>query len=690
MSDASAAIYTPGQAIPGTDLRVVRKVGEGGMGSVYEVEQVHLRVHYMVKIIHPKLLKSKRRAERMEQEARLMADLQHDNIVRVYWAGWTQDDPRLFYYAMDKLEGFNLRRMLTNCLRARVRPELASVLNFETSLLRALGYAHRKGAIHRDVKPENIFLHRTWEGHWAVKLLDFGVAAVLSRKKRTTAHMFRGTYRYAAPEQLMGEKPGPGIDVYSSGLVFYEMLAGRGPFDHLVDDMAIAQAHIHRAPPPISRFRKIHPPLEELVLSMLEKDPARRPRDCFELARTVERVRIGIASEEQSESTGVSLDELARLSTLSGAAAKSESLDSDHEFEDSEEEDAEESRPNRGEAGTAPRETEGRSLGLAGADDSLSLPTGLRGIEPVAISSAHDSTRTTATSPPSISETVQPSGGRFVWGQRVLTRVGALGRGSHPDQAGPLEDQSARATSERTAVLSVGEQQRLEKAHPLMDVSSELPDPSAAPALEPAETRTADTTGVAMPTDPEPEGPSPAPSRWRRVALPVGLFASAAAALALWGARNHQSSAEPSPTTEIVGAASAVGVTPMNQGTELTGLPAAGIASAGTAAEPSAAEPTELQRQEPFPIQGTTARSDQADNAPSWGQPSEHAGVVPDPAPSPAPASRRGAVPVRKAAESKPSASALASSRPAPIGLDLAEDLPPPPKRRTHIVSTGR
>jgi len=144
------------------------------------------------------------------------------------------------------------------------------------------------------VKPDNIFLHRTGAGITVTKLLDFGIVSLLSAGARETAGRFLGTLQYAAPEQLRGEDPTPRMDIYSAGLVLYELVAGRGPFDDLGDATLIAQAHLRSVPPPLSKFAVVPPQLVALVASALAKLPDGRPRDARSLATSLRLVKQAI------------------------------------------------------------------------------------------------------------------------------------------------------------------------------------------------------------------------------------------------------------------------------------------------------------------------------------------------------------------------------------------------------------
>src|SRR5580692_4333335 len=246
--------YQPGEKVPGTVYRVVRLIGAGGMGTVYDVEDTTVGKRYVLKTLHADLHKREDLAERMVKEARQLARVSHPNIVEVVTAGATTDDLKLPYYVMEKLNGQSLHTILNK----KGSLELPHAMHIAIDLLDALDNAHDKGVIHRDVKPENIFLHINPNGLTTTKLLDFGIMRVLD-EPGVTAGRFMGTLRYAAPEQLRGETPMPQTDIYAAGLVLYEMIAGHGPFDEEGDSSKIAAAHLSATPPPMMHWGVVVP-----------------------------------------------------------------------------------------------------------------------------------------------------------------------------------------------------------------------------------------------------------------------------------------------------------------------------------------------------------------------------------------------------------------------------------------------
>ncbi len=286
--------YEPGELVPGTVYEVVRCLGGGGMGTVYEVEDTSIGKRYVLKTLQPQLGTREDLARRMQNEARTLARLNHANIVDVITAGVTADEPRRPYYVMERLNGQSVRLVL----QKKWQLDLGHAYHIAIDLLDALDHAHDKGVIHRDVKPDNIFLHRTSAGVTITKLLDFGIMSLLDSASRETAGRFVGTLRYAAPEQLRGERPTPKMDLYAAGLVLYEMIAGRGPFDDEGDAHGIAAAHLQKMPTPLSRYAHVPRELDTLLYAVLAKDPEARPRDAFSLAASLRNLKRALGAPQ--------------------------------------------------------------------------------------------------------------------------------------------------------------------------------------------------------------------------------------------------------------------------------------------------------------------------------------------------------------------------------------------------------
>jgi serine/threonine protein kinase len=294
--------YQRNKVIPGTVYQVIQLLGQGGMGTVYEVEDTTVGKRYVLKTLHAQLRDRKELAVRLHKEARTLARLSHPNIVEVVTAGMTADSLKLPYFVMQKLNGHTLRSVLSakGCL------PLETAYSIAIDLLDALDHAHAIGVIHRDVKPENIFLHRGPSEAHQTKLLDFGVMRMLSSDQPQTGARFVGTLRYAPPEQLRGGQVTPRTDLYSAGLVLFEMIAGGGPFDEETTDRGIANAHLDRKPPLLSSRALVPPALDALVASALAKNPDARPRDAFTFAsqlRALSREAVALRGSSSSHGT---------------------------------------------------------------------------------------------------------------------------------------------------------------------------------------------------------------------------------------------------------------------------------------------------------------------------------------------------------------------------------------------------
>jgi serine/threonine protein kinase len=275
-----------GALVPGTDWVKRCVLGSGGMGVVLGVEK-DPGIRGAMKVMHPDLATRPEHIARFLQEARMMVALRHPNIVQVIDAGRFPDGTP--FVVTEWLEGRTLRASLSKHptgLPAIVAWEINRQLC--TGLHRAHCHTVKEAPtpiVHRDVKPENIFLQKQELAEPGVKLLDFGVAQLMdgSDDLRSTA----GTLAYMAPEQLRGERVTPRTDLYATTLVLYEMLTGRLPWDIDYSDYdQMIYAHRSLVPIPPTRFAPWLPPqVEALVLRGLAKDPSERPASAQALAQ---------------------------------------------------------------------------------------------------------------------------------------------------------------------------------------------------------------------------------------------------------------------------------------------------------------------------------------------------------------------------------------------------------------------
>ncbi|MDB4946160.1 MAG: serine/threonine protein kinase, partial [Labilithrix sp.] len=288
--------YSPGQLIPGTQYAFTRVLGAGGHGTVYAVEHTFLQAPSVMKLLHAELANEGNLALRMTREARTLAKLRHPNIVEVRDGGITTEDPPRPFFVMEPLNGMSLRQLRKN-MGGRSIGVLAA-LRIVIGVLEGLHHAHSAGVIHRDIKPDNIFLHRTSTDLTVPKVLDFGIAHLLMGQQVTGQH-FLGTPRYAAPEQMRGEPVGPTTDIYSTGLVLHELITGAPPFADKKELGPLLLAHLNDRLPKISELVPDAPPgIDDFLAYLLEKDPARRPPTAFAAAVAAREIRSYIEARQ--------------------------------------------------------------------------------------------------------------------------------------------------------------------------------------------------------------------------------------------------------------------------------------------------------------------------------------------------------------------------------------------------------
>lgn len=260
--------------------RLVRKLGEGGVGTVYEGEHVRLGRRMALKVLHPETA-SAEVIVRFYNEARAVNQIRHPNIVDV--EDFVTAETGEHYLIMELLQGEDLRTVLTR--NGVLDPAMVSKIGEE--IASAIGAIHSVGIIHRDIKPDNIYLVRKPDGSQTAKLIDFGIAKFLtSQEGMTREGMTLGTPEYMAPEQILSSgKPGPGADIYSLGMMLYECVAGAPAFT-ATTTAAILRGHISEpvVPPSHRRGEAIPPVLEAAILRCLEKEPQNRFRSGDELA----------------------------------------------------------------------------------------------------------------------------------------------------------------------------------------------------------------------------------------------------------------------------------------------------------------------------------------------------------------------------------------------------------------------
>lgn len=252
-------------------------IGSGGLGKVYAAHDPLLSRLIAIKTLKVEAAEREAFEAAFVGEARAAARLSHPNIVTVFDAGISDEGP---YIAMELLKGRDLQQLRESGWRPRASQAAAIVCR----VAEALGYAHSKGVVHRDVKPANIFM----VGHLQPRVLDFGIASVAQRgaKEASAADgSIAGSPFYMAPEQIRGEAVDRRADVFALGVVFYELLCGQRPFRGRTL-AEIQHAVLHEEPPPPHKLdRSVPSALSAIAARAIEKDPERRYRSARRMAR---------------------------------------------------------------------------------------------------------------------------------------------------------------------------------------------------------------------------------------------------------------------------------------------------------------------------------------------------------------------------------------------------------------------
>ncbi|MGZ4289287.1 MAG: Stk1 family PASTA domain-containing Ser/Thr kinase [Gaiellaceae bacterium] len=261
--------------------RIQRKLGAGGMADVYLAEDQELGRRVAIKILNGRHANDDQFIERFRREAKNAAALNHPNIVSIYDRGEAEDT---YYIAMEYLDGRTLKELIVG----RGAAPINVAIEYARQILSALRFAHRHGIVHRDIKPHNVLV----DGEGRVKVTDFGIARA-GTSQMTEAGSIVGTAQYLSPEQARGGEVDPRSDLYSLGVVLYELLTGKTPFDGETP-VEIAMKHLSNTPRPPSKLRPDVPPeLDMVVLRALAKNPDDRYQSADEMEADLERVARG-------------------------------------------------------------------------------------------------------------------------------------------------------------------------------------------------------------------------------------------------------------------------------------------------------------------------------------------------------------------------------------------------------------
>ncbi|WP_428265371.1 protein kinase domain-containing protein [Haliangium sp.] len=285
--------------------RITGKLGQGGMGAVYEAEHTLIGKRVAVKVLLDKYAQRDPVVARLEQEARLASSIGHEHIIDITDFGQTSEGRP--FVVMEYLDGESLGACLS---REGSLPELRAI-RIAQQAASALAAAHAKGILHRDVKPENIFLLRRRDLDF-VKVVDFGISKSLhtgeeegSTPRLTQTGMVLGTPLYMSPEQARGEDDlDQRIDVYALGVILYEMVTGEVPFRGSNSLNIISRVINDEAPPPRERRPDLSPELEAVILHAMAKDPNQRYASCELLAADLGALDAELSGERGLQTTG--------------------------------------------------------------------------------------------------------------------------------------------------------------------------------------------------------------------------------------------------------------------------------------------------------------------------------------------------------------------------------------------------
>lgn len=260
--------------------RIVRIIGVGGMAVVFEAVDTVMKRTVAVKMLKEEIAGDAQAVKRFINESRAVSMLSHPNIVSIYDVS-VRDD--LKYIVMERVDGITLKNYMNS--RGPLPPK--EIMNYTAQILRALDHAHSKGIIHRDIKPQNIMLLKNGK----IKVTDFGIAKLPNAETVTMTDKAIGTVYYISPEQASGKKIDPRSDIYSLGVVMYEMATGKLPF--VADSpVSVALMQVNNQPrPPREILPSVPPGVEAMILTAMEKDPDKRFQSASVMLHYVLRLR---------------------------------------------------------------------------------------------------------------------------------------------------------------------------------------------------------------------------------------------------------------------------------------------------------------------------------------------------------------------------------------------------------------
>ena len=256
--------------------RLTEQIGIGGMAIVYRAVDLRTGHNVAVKVLRPEYNEDSEFISRFQREAEAASKMTHHNIVNLLDVGMDGENR---YLVMEYVQGKTLKTVIQE--RGKLSPALAGQIAIR--ILSALEHAHRNGIVHRDIKPQNILVHA--DGH--IKVADFGIARIANSSTLTKGDNVMGSVHYFSPEQAKGEGASATSDLYSTGVVLYEMLTGRVPYDG-DNPVAVAMQHLHATPVPIQNLAPDVPPsLVRVCMKAMEKNPALRYQTARDMAADI-------------------------------------------------------------------------------------------------------------------------------------------------------------------------------------------------------------------------------------------------------------------------------------------------------------------------------------------------------------------------------------------------------------------
>ncbi|MDR3013594.1 MAG: protein kinase [Chitinispirillales bacterium] len=262
------------------NYKIIGKIGRGGMGDIYKAQHKTLFDRIVaLKVLPPQFSRDDEEAKRFEIEAEAITKLKHRNIVSIYEYGDTEG---YRFIAMQYVDGMDLSRYIAD----HKRIPITDIIDFSKQICRGLHYAHGHDIVHRDIKPQNILIDKKKN----INITDFGIAKLTDKTDLTMTGSTIGTPEYMSPEQAQGKKIDAQTDIYSLGILMYEMLTGKPPFT-ANNSMAVAYKQVHETPSPPSLKRKDMPKMLDLIVQKaLKKDKRERYASAEELLEHLDRV----------------------------------------------------------------------------------------------------------------------------------------------------------------------------------------------------------------------------------------------------------------------------------------------------------------------------------------------------------------------------------------------------------------